>query len=168
MNEAFRKFAHHASVWLGSPWAFTVAFSSVATWAVLGLMFGFSDSWQLLINTSTTIVTFLMVFLIQNTQNRDNRAIHAKLDELIVKTQAADNALVESEEMSEEALQDLEKHFHEMAHTVRARRTGEESDAGHTHHTDDDHSHDADDDHVDEAEDSDADDLPARTYHRIK
>src|SRR5688572_8986332 len=107
MNEAFRKFAHRASEWLGSPWAFTAAFTSVAGWAILGLIFGFSDSWQLLINTSTTIVTFLMVFLIQNTQNRDNRAIHAKLDELIVKTASANNELVESEEMSEEELRRL-------------------------------------------------------------
>jgi len=160
MNEAFRKFAHRASEWLGSPWAFTAAFTSVASWAVLGMIFGFSDSWQLLINTSTTIVTFLMVFLIQNTQNRDNRAIHAKLDELIDKTQAADNALIESEEMSDEELKALEKHFHEMAHTVRARITGGEPVAGHTH--------DTDDDHLAEDEESDADEVPARSYHRIK
>ena len=161
MNEAFRKFAHQASEWLGSPWAFTAAVMVVAVWAVLGMIFGFSDSWQLVINTGTTIVTFLMVFLIQNTQNRDNRALHAKLDELIVNTAAADNAVVESETMSEEELRALEDHFHEMAHSVHRRLTGDEADL---------------DEHVraetapvnrDGEDKTDAAEGQSRSYHRI-
>jgi low affinity Fe/Cu permease len=159
MNEAFRKFAHRASEWLGSPWAFSGAFFVIVAWAGLGLIFGFSDGWQLLINTGTTIVTFLMVFLIQNTQNRDNRALHAKIDELIIKTEAADNKLVDSEDMSDEELRALEQHYHEMAHTVRKRLTGEDPDSdGHAH---------PDDPPADESEDGDHD-TPSRSYRRLK
>ncbi len=81
--DVFRKFAHEASIVVGSPWAFLLAVVAILTWACLGPRFRYSDTWQLVINTGTTIVTFLMVFLIQNTQNRDARAIHLKLDELI-------------------------------------------------------------------------------------
>ncbi len=161
MNEAFRKFAHHASQWLGSPWAFSSAVFVVAAWAGLGLIFGFSDGWQLLINTGTTSDTFLMVFLIQNTQNRDSRALHAKIDELIIKTDAADNELVDSEEMSEEQLRALEQRYHELAHTVRKRLTGEDPGSdGHRH---------PDDPTTDESGDGDSDQsAPSRSYHRIK
>ncbi len=78
MNEFFRTFAHTTSAVVGTPWAFLVALALIVAWAITGPLFGFSDTWQLVINTSTTIVTFLMVFLIQNTQNRDARAIHLK------------------------------------------------------------------------------------------
>jgi low affinity Fe/Cu permease len=83
MKDAFRKFSQGMSGAVGSPWAFAIALTAVLVWAVSGPLFGFSDTWQLVINTSTTIVTFLMVFLIQNTQNRDAQALHLKLDELI-------------------------------------------------------------------------------------
>src|SRR5258708_7579429 len=83
VNNWFRKFAHKTSSVVGSPWSFMIAVVTLIIWAALGPASGFSDTWQLIINTATTIVTFLMVFLIQNTQNRDAKAIHLKLDELI-------------------------------------------------------------------------------------
>jgi low affinity Fe/Cu permease len=89
MNDLFRKIAHRTSEAVGSSWAFTLATLVIVVWALSGPIFGFSDTWQLVINTGTTIVTFLMVFLIQNTQNRDAKAIHLKLDELIRAVQGA-------------------------------------------------------------------------------
>ena len=86
MNEFFRKFAHKTSELVGSAWAFIVAAVVIVVWAVTGPVFHYSDTWQLVINTGTTIITFLMVFLIQNTQNRDAKGIHLKLDELIKAT----------------------------------------------------------------------------------
>ncbi|GAB4212055.1 MAG: hypothetical protein OHK0022_47390 [Roseiflexaceae bacterium] len=92
MNELFRKFANKTSDIVGSPWAFIAAVALIIGWAASGPLFGFSDTWQLVINTGTTIITFLMVFLIQNTQNRDARAIHLKLDELIRSVKGARNS----------------------------------------------------------------------------
>src|SRR6187455_1270808 len=111
MNEFFRKFAHKTSTIVGSPWSFIVAVGIIVVWAVTGPLFHFSDTWQLVINTSTTIVTFLMVFLIQNTQNRDAKAIHLKLDELIRCIKGARNTLIDLEEMSEEELLAFEEEF---------------------------------------------------------
>jgi low affinity Fe/Cu permease len=104
MKRAFQTVAQAASRGSGSPRAFMLAFSVVLVWAVTGPFFNFSDTWQLVINTSTTIVTFLMVFLIQNTQNRDTIALHAKVDELIIRLDGADNALVNAEDMSDDEL----------------------------------------------------------------
>jgi low affinity Fe/Cu permease len=115
LSGLFRRMARGVSTAMGSPVAFLTAFFLVLVWAVTGPIFGFSDTWQLVINTSTTIVTFLMVFLIQNTQNRDNRALHMKLDELIVYTKGADNSFVELENLSDEELNALEEHFHRLA-----------------------------------------------------
>ena len=84
INEYFRKFAQRSSAVLGSPWAFAGAITVIAIWALIGPRFNYSDTWQLVINTSTTIITFLMVFLIQNSQNRDAKALHLKLDELLL------------------------------------------------------------------------------------
>ena len=109
MKKSFQSAAQAVSRATGSPWAFMTAFGIVLIWAVNGPVFNFSDTWQLVINTGTTIVTFLMVFLIQNTQNRDTVALHAKLDELIIKLEGADNALVTAEEMSDEELEELMK-----------------------------------------------------------
>jgi low affinity Fe/Cu permease len=107
LKKAFQSAAQSASRASGSAWAFICAAAVVLVWALSGPLFNFSDTWQLVINTSTTIVTFLMVFLIQNTQNRDTVALHAKVDELIIKLEGADNALVTAEEMSDEELEKL-------------------------------------------------------------
>jgi low affinity Fe/Cu permease len=112
VNEAFRKFAHRSSEVLGTPWTFASALCIVILWAVTGPVFGFSETWQLVINTGTTIVTFLMVFLIQNTQNRDMRALHLKLDELLRGVEGARNELIDLECLSDEELVRLEDEFH--------------------------------------------------------
>ena len=111
MNELFRKFSHKTSDAVGSPWAFILALVVIIGWAVTGPLFGFSDTWQLVINTGTTIVTFLMVFLIQNTQNRDAKAIHLKLDELIKGVEGARTGMVDLEEMTDEELKELQEEF---------------------------------------------------------
>ena len=99
---------------VGSAWAFIVAISVVIIWAATGRMFHFSDTWQLIINTGTTIVTFLMVFLIQNTQNRDGKAVQLKLVELIRALKGARNKLVDLEDLSDEELKKLEKEFQRL------------------------------------------------------
>jgi low affinity Fe/Cu permease len=114
MNDLFHKFAVRTSAVVGSPWAFALSVVVIVAWGLSGPAFGFSDTWQLVINTSTTIITFLMVFLIQNTQNRDARAIHLKLDELIRAVEGARNELVELEDMSDEDLQRLHDEFHRL------------------------------------------------------
>jgi low affinity Fe/Cu permease len=111
MNEAFRKFAHKTSELAGSPWAFIAAVAIIVGWAASGPIFGFSDSWQLYVNTFTTLITFLMVFLIQNTQNRDATAMHLKLDELIRAIREARNELVDLEDLSDEELKQLQEQF---------------------------------------------------------
>jgi low affinity Fe/Cu permease len=107
----FSDIARKASTALGSAWAFLAACALVVLWMMTGPLFGFSDAWQLVINTGTTIVTFLMVFLIQNTQNRDSRALHLKLDELIRSTQAARNQLIDLENCTDEELERVEQEF---------------------------------------------------------
>jgi low affinity Fe/Cu permease len=121
MGEIFRKFAHAVSEKVGSVGAFIVAVTVVLAWVVTGPVFGFSDTWQLVINTATTIVTFLMVFLIQNTQNRDNLALQAKLDELIVATKGADNKLVLAEQLTDEQFSHLKSHFEKVANNRASR-----------------------------------------------
>ena len=111
MNEFFRKFAHQTSNVMGLPWTFIVAVGIIIAWAISGPLFHFSDTWQLVINTSTTIITFLMVFLIQNTQNRDAQAIHLKLDELLRAMKGARTGLVDLENMSDEDLQKIQEEF---------------------------------------------------------
>jgi len=114
MKNIFRKFAQLTSQIVGSSWAFIIAVFVIVAWAVTGPMFHYSDSWQLVINTGTTIVTFLMVFLIQNTQNRDAKAIHLKLDELIKGVKGARTHLVSLEELSDEELERLRKEFERL------------------------------------------------------
>lgn len=121
MQEFFRKFAHAASAAVGSAWAFFLAIVIILAWAVTGPFFDFSDTWQLIINTGTTIVTFLMVFLIQNTQNRDAKAIHLKLDELIRAVHGARNQLVDLEELSDKELEQLQQEFHALHQQYAAR-----------------------------------------------
>lgn len=117
MNEFFRKFANKTSVTVGSSWAFIVAVAIIVVWAVTGPMFHYSDTWQLVINTGTTIITFLMVFLIQNTQNRDAKAIHLKLDELIKATKGAHNSMIDLDKLSDEQLKELEEEYKRICET---------------------------------------------------
>jgi low affinity Fe/Cu permease len=114
MNDFFRKFAHKAAEALGTPWAFITALIIIIAWLISGPIFGFSDTWQLIINTGTTIVTFLMVFLIQNTQNRDAKVIHLKLDELIHAIKKARNTLIDLEDLSDDELSKLQEEFHQL------------------------------------------------------
>jgi low affinity Fe/Cu permease len=114
VSEFFRKFAHSVSVMVGSPGAFIISVIIIAAWAVSGPIFNFSDTWQLIINTSTTIVTFLMVFLIQNTQNRDAKAIHLKLDELLKGLKGARTSLVDLEDLTDEELEELQQEFQQL------------------------------------------------------
>jgi low affinity Fe/Cu permease len=111
----FRKFARGSARWTGRPVAFIVAAGFILAWIVTGPIFHFSDTWQLVINTATTIVTFLMVFLIQNTQNRDSEAVQLKLDELLRSTPGAHNALLEIEELSEEELDEIKACYAKLA-----------------------------------------------------
>ena len=114
MRELFRKFAQMTSQAVGSSWAFILAFLIILVWAFTGPMFHYSDTWQLVINTGTTIVTFLMVFLIQNTQNRDAKAIHLKLDELIKGVKGARTGLVNLEQLSDADLERLQSEFERL------------------------------------------------------
>jgi low affinity Fe/Cu permease len=114
VSDAFRLFAHRSAVMLGSAWAFAAAAFVILVWLVTGPTFHFSDTWQLIINTATTIITFLMVFLIQNTQNRDAKAMHLKLDELIRALKGARDQLVDLEDLSDEELKKLEEQFQRM------------------------------------------------------
>ena len=111
VSDAFRLFAKRSSSMLGSAWAFAAAILIILIWGLTGPMFHYSDTWQLIINTGTTIVTFLMVFLIQNTQNRDAKAVHLKLDELIRALKGARNELIDLEKLTDEDLTSLEKQF---------------------------------------------------------
>lgn len=111
MNEWFRRFAHRTSVLAGNYFTFLAALALIVVWAVSGPFFGFSEAWQLVINTGTTIVTFMMVFLIQNTQNRDALAMHLKLDEIIRSIDAADNAIITAEDEPDLDLEALKRAY---------------------------------------------------------
>ena len=120
-SNRYSQFAKAASRFCGRPRVFSLAVALIVVWLVTGPLFGFSDTWQLVINTGTTIVTFLMVFLIQNTQNRDTEAIQVKLDELIRVTQGAHNALLDLEELEEEELDAFLQKYEALAAGARAR-----------------------------------------------
>jgi low affinity Fe/Cu permease len=111
LGEALEGLAHRATEWTGGSWAFGVALAIILIWGITGPVFGFSDTWQLVINTTTTIVTFLVVFMIQNTQNRDSKALHLKLDELIRSIKGARNGLIDSEDLSDKEIDRLEDEF---------------------------------------------------------
>ena len=113
-SDRFGQFAATASVWLGSKWAFALAGLVIVTWGATGPIFRYSDTWQLVINTGTTIVTFLMVFLIQNTQNRDARAINLKLDELIRSIDKARNHMINAENLSDVELDTLQGNYEKL------------------------------------------------------
>jgi low affinity Fe/Cu permease len=113
-TDAFNNFAKQCAAIVGSPWAFILAVVIVLTWAVTGAQFAYSDTWQLVINTGTTIVTFLMVFLIQNSQNRDAKAVHLKLDELIHGVHGARNGLIDLENLSDGELEVFQQQFERL------------------------------------------------------
>jgi low affinity Fe/Cu permease len=125
VSDAFRVFAQRSATMLGSAWAFAAAALAILVWLVTGPMFQFSNTWQLIINTATTIITFLMVFLIQNTQNRDAKAMHLKLDEIIRALKGARNQLVDLEDLSDEDLKKLEEQFRRLR--AKAERNGTQS-----------------------------------------
>src|SRR5438067_11515757 len=114
VSDAFRVFARRSSIILGSAWSFAGAVLVILVWLLTGPTFHFSDTWQLIINTATTVITFLMVFLIQNTQNRDAKAMHLKLDEIIRALKKARNELVDLEDLSDEELKKLEDQFKQL------------------------------------------------------
>jgi low affinity Fe/Cu permease len=127
LREKFRKFAHGTSQFVGSPWIFALACLVIVGWAACGPMFHFSDTWQLVINTGTTIITFLMVFLIQSTQNRDAKAVNLKLDELLRAVEGARTGLVNLEALTDEQLLALEQELMRLGEreglpALRARR----------------------------------------------
>jgi low affinity Fe/Cu permease len=111
MKEFFRKFSQKTSELVGSPGAFFASVLLLVIWAVLGPVFHYSDTWQLVINTITTVITFLIVFLIQNSQNREAKALHLKLDELIRSIKTARNSMVDLEDLSDDELDHLQKQF---------------------------------------------------------
>ncbi|HKG12130.1 MAG TPA: low affinity iron permease family protein [Pyrinomonadaceae bacterium] len=114
MNELFRKFSHVTSEIVGSSWSFIAAVLIIALWAATGPAFGYSNTWQLVINTGTTIITFLMVFLIQNTQNRDAQAMHLKLDELLRAVKGARVSMANIENLPDEELKRLSEEFKQL------------------------------------------------------
>ena len=129
-KRGFRQFARSSSRWTGRPIAFTLAVVFILVWLVTGPIFHFSDTWQLVINTATTIITFLMVFLIQNTQNRDSEAVQLKLDELLRSTPGAHNALLEIEELSEEELDEIKACYAKLAQRALEDLRGGKTDLG--------------------------------------
>ncbi len=110
-GNAFERFSRKVTEWTGSTWAFIVAFSIIVVWGATGPIFHFSDTWQLVINTGTTIVTFLMVFLIQRAQNKDARAVSLKLNEIVAAIEGASNRLIDVESLSEHELETLHRHY---------------------------------------------------------
>ena len=115
----FTRSARAASKFTGRPLCFTLALATIVAWLTSGPLFDFSDTWQLIINTGTTIITFLMVFLIQNTQNRDTEAMQIKLDEIIRATRTAENSLLDLEELDEETLDEYRRHYEGLAERAR-------------------------------------------------
>ncbi len=114
LSEALEGLAHRVTEWTGGSWAFGVALATIVVWGVTGPIFGFSDTWQLVINTGTTIITFLMVFLIQRSQNKDARAVHLKLNEVVAALQGASNRLINVEDLTETEIRLLHAHYQRL------------------------------------------------------
>lgn len=128
LSDRFEALSSSVTRWTGSSAAFGTAMGVILLWGLLGPVFDYSDTWQLVINTGTTVVTFLMVFLIQRSQNKDALAIHLKLNELVAALQGASNRLIEVEDLTERELMVLRRHYRELA-----RLSKDESDLGHSH-----------------------------------
>jgi low affinity Fe/Cu permease len=126
-SNGFQFFAAKASYLVGTKWAFAAAIALIVGWAASGPYFHYSDTWQLVVNTATTVVTFLIVFLIQNTQNRDARAIHLKLDEIIRSIHLAHNEMIDIEKLSDEELERLSSRYEQIRKECEARSTERES-----------------------------------------
>jgi low affinity Fe/Cu permease len=120
LGSALEALSVGATEWAGGSWAFSIAVAIILVWALTGPIFGFSDTWQLVINTGTTIVTFLMVFLIQRAQNKDSRAINLKLNEIVAAIQGASNHLIGVESLSEKEIEVLRKHYAEISKLAEA------------------------------------------------
>jgi len=127
INRWFHRFACKTANVMGSPWSFFIAISTILVWGITGPLFHYSDSWQLVINTGTTIITFLMVFLIQNTQNRDAKTFHLKLDELIKAVKGARNNMIDLEDLTDEELEKIRKEFQRLS----GRRAEQLKEQGH-------------------------------------
>lgn len=121
-EDFFTRFTTTISAWLGRPWIFVAALGALVLWSISGPILGFSDTWQLIINTSTTIITFLMVFIIQNTQNRDNLAINIKLDAMMKKLDITDKDLVEAEDESDKTLEAQKKRMQRRTERPASRK----------------------------------------------
>ncbi len=124
MNNLFRKIAHKTANIIGTPWAFIVSVLACIIWAISGPFFHYSDTWQLVINTGTTVLTFLMLFLVQNTQNRDAKALQLKLDELLRGTKGPRNSFVDIEGLKDEELEGLEHEFKQIREKYMKRGQG--------------------------------------------
>ena len=122
VGAGFQVFATKSSSWVGSKWAFVCALLTIIIWALVGPRFHYSDTWQLVINTATTVITFLIVFLIQNTQNRDAKAIHLKLDEIIRALRPADNHMINIEKLSDAELERIARQFERIREECEARK----------------------------------------------
>jgi low affinity Fe/Cu permease len=133
VSDWFRRLAHGVSSAVGSSWAFIAAVVIVLVWLITGPFLNYSDHWQLIINTGTTIITFLMVFLIQNAQNRDGRAIHLKLDELIRSVKGARNSLVDLEHCTDEELEKFSREFEQLKARQRSRAEPSNGERAHVH-----------------------------------
>jgi low affinity Fe/Cu permease len=129
LHGTFRTCSQWIAQAVGSPWAFAIALSTVVVWGFTGPLFHYSDTWQLVINTATTIITFLMVFLIQNTQNRDTRAIHLKLDELLRGVKGARTSLINLEALSDEELDQLQHEFERVRGSAGKEQQGRKAAA---------------------------------------
>ena len=134
-SRLLEKGSRRATEWAGSSWAFALACLTIAAWAATGPIFHYSDTWQLVINTGTSIVTFLMVFLIQRAQNKESKAVHLKLNEIVAAVQGASNRLIDVESLSETELAKLQEHFGHLSEIVRA-----EGDPGTPHSIEEAHS----------------------------
>lgn len=119
VGRTLERLSSRATRWTGSSWAFAVAVAVILTWLITGPAFHYSDTWQLVINTGTTVVTFLMVFLIQRSQNKDAQAVHLKLNEIVAAIEGASNRLVDVEDLSEAELRVLHLHFRELAELAK-------------------------------------------------
>src|SRR5436190_993360 len=121
-RNALERFSRLVTTWSGSSWAFIIAFGVIVVWAATGPVFHYSDTWQLVINTGTTIVTFLMVFLIQRAQNKESLAVQLKLDEIVASLEGASNRLIDIEDLSEEEVEKLREHYQQLGRLLEGRK----------------------------------------------